>query len=228
MSGTRITPAELLGTLNEVEKKHAPRELFVAGDVSLACRGARVAIVGSRSASGDGLKRARKLAALLSSRGVIVVSGLAEGIDAAAHTTAIESGGKTIAVLGTPLDECFPTKHRALQARIMAEHLAVSQFGPGQRLGARAFPMRNRTMALIADATVIVEAGERSGTVHQGREALRLGRPLYILDSLAKAGHAWIAELQHHGALVLSDTTKDLFLESLPAESRAERIAASF
>ena len=228
MVGTRVTPEELLGPLNEVEKKHAPRELFVAGDTSLVTKGARVSIVGSRKASEAGMKRAQRLTALLAERGVVVVSGLAEGIDAAAHTTAIECGGRTIAVLGTPLDECFPAKHRALQERIMCEHLAVSQFGPGKMLGTRAFPMRNRTMALLSDATVIVEAGEKSGTIHQGWEALRLGGPLYIMESLVQEGHEWTSEMQRYGALVLSDKTKELFLESIPEESRVERIAASF
>jgi DNA processing protein len=88
--------------------------------------------------------------------------------------------------------------------------------------------MRNRTMALLSDATVIVEAGEQSGTIHQGWEALRLGRPLYIMESLALEGHEWTSEMRRYGALVLSDKTKDLFLESIPGESRAERIAASF
>jgi DNA processing protein len=228
MVGTRVTPEELLGSLDEVEKRHAPAELFFEGDKSLVTKGARVSIVGSRKTSEAGTKRAQKLAALLSQRGVVVVSGLAEGIDAAAHTTAIECGGRTIAVLGTPLDVCFPAKHRALQERIMREHLAISQFAPGKMLGTRAFPMRNRTMALLSDATVIVEAGEKSGTVHQGWEALRLGRPLYIMESLAQEGHEWTSELQRYGALVLSDKTKDLFLESIPGESRVERIEASF
>jgi DNA processing protein len=228
MIGTCVTPEELIGPLDEVEKKHAPRELFIAGDRSLVTKRARVSIVGSRMASKAGLKRAQKLAALLVEKRVVVVSGLAEGIDAAAHTTAIERGGQTIAVLGTSLDECFPAKHCALQARIIADHLAVSQFAPGQMLGTRAFPMRNRTMALLSDATVIVEAGEKSGTIHQGWEALRLGRPLYIMESLAQAGHEWTSELQRYGALVLSDKTKDLFLESIPEETRVERIAASF
>ena len=102
---------------------------------------------------------------------MIVVSGLACGIDTAAHTAAIESGGKTIAVLGTPLDDTYPQENQALQSLIMAQHLAVSQFAPGAGTQPKNFPVRNRTMALLTDATVIVEAGEKSGTVHQGWEA---------------------------------------------------------
>lgn len=228
MVGRRVRPEELLGPLDEVERKHAPDELFVEGDTALVTRGARVSIVGSRKASTEGLKRAARLAALLVERNVVVVSGLAEGIDTAAHVAAIEHGGRTMAVLGTPLDQCSPARNRDLQRRIMREHLAVSQFAPGKSLGAKAFPMRNRTMALLSDVTVIVEAGEKSGTIHQGWEALRLGRPLHIMESLVLEGHAWTREMQRYGAFVLSDSTKDLFLESIPEESRVERTEASF
>ena len=231
-NGTMVTmettPEALLGQLTDVERKHAPRELFLAGDQRLLTAGARVSIVGSRKASREGLARAAKLAALLVERGIIVVSGLAEGVDTAAHTTAMECGGRTVAVLGTALTEYYPAQNRALQDRIMREHLAVSQFAPGRAPGARAFPMRNRTMALLSDATVIVEAGPRSGTIHQGWEALRLGRSLYLMESLARTEHRWVKELQEYGALVLSEATKELFLESLPEESRAERTEATF
>ncbi len=83
-------------------------------------------------------------------------------------------------------------------------------------------------MALLSDVTVIVEAGESSGTIHQGWEALRLGRPLFILESLAASGCTWVAEMQRYGAQVLSEANRDLFLESLPDESRVERAEASF
>src|SRR5438105_10266584 len=93
-----------------------------------------------------GAGNARRLSETLVARGAVVVSGLAEGIDTAAHEGAIASRGRTIAVLGTPLDESFPSKNRALQELIMREHLAVSQFGPGVPSQPGNFPMRNRTM----------------------------------------------------------------------------------
>lgn len=224
----RHTPEELLGPLDDVERKHAPAELFVAGDVSLLQSGARVSVVGSRKATALGLQRARKLSAMLVENGIVVVSGLAAGIDTAAHSEAIQRGGRTIAVLGTPLTECFPAQNRDLQARIAQEHLVVTQFAQGSRAGKKAFPMRNRTMALLSDATVIVEAGSSSGTIHQGWEALRLGRMLCILESLVEAGHDWCDEMLRYGALVLSDSTRDAFLRELPSGSRCERIETSF
>lgn len=216
-------PEELLGPLDEVERKHAPEKLWVRGDTSLLTRGARVSIVGSRKASEIGLRRAAKLAKLLVTRGVTVVSGLAEGIDTAAHKSAIDYGGRTIAVLGTPLDVVFPASNAALQDLIMRKHLAVSQFAPGTATSRAHFPMRNRTMALLSDATVIVEAKEQSGTMHQGWETLRLGRELYVLDSLASLGLEWVSTLMQYGAQVLSDSNSELFVKSLPEESRLER-----
>jgi DNA processing protein len=214
-------PETLLWPFNEQERKHAPKELFVAGNADLLRAGPCVAVVGSRKASPAGLDRARKLADLLTARDVIVVSGLAAGVDTAAHETAIERGGRTIAVLGTPLTECFPAQNAALQQRIMRDHLAVSQFAPGTRVGRHTFPMRNRTMALIADATVIVEADERSGTINQGWEALRLGRPLWIAASLfQRRDLGFPAKLAFYGAEQLSDVTFPRLLELLPKGRR--------
>ncbi|HEX5051774.1 MAG TPA: DNA-processing protein DprA [Planctomycetota bacterium] len=220
----RYSFEELLGPLNDVEKKNAPRELFVAGDVDLIRHGRRVSVVGSRAATKEGLARATKLSRLLVERGVVVVSGLAEGIDTAAHLAAIDAGGRTIAVLGTPLDQVFPAENRALQARIMREHLAVSQFEPGSAGGKKCFPMRNRTMALLSDATVVVEAGDGSGTLYQGWEALRLGRALFLLESVVKNSDlTWPAEMLAYGAEVLSEETVEFFFESLPEGSRGEQ-----
>ena len=217
-------PEDLLGPLNEVEESHAPKKLYLAGDKELLTRGTRVAVVGSRNASSEGLGRTIRLARMLAERGIIVVSGLAEGIDTAAHEAAMEAGGRTVAVLGTPLDECYPAKNRELQDRIMGGHLAVSQFGLGSATSRKSFPMRNRTMAFLSDATVIVEAGESSGTLHQGWEALRLGRPLFLLESIVENGSlSWPGKMISYGAEILSERTIELFFEVLPEGSRVER-----
>ncbi|HEY3155367.1 MAG TPA: DNA-processing protein DprA [Candidatus Eisenbacteria bacterium] len=216
-----FTPEELLGPLNEVEKKNAPRRLFIAGDRGLLHGGPRVSIVGSRKASAGGISGARGLAKGLVARGAVVVSGLAEGIDTAAHEGAIEAGGRTIAVLGTPLDEAFPAKNRALQALIMREHLAVSQFASGVPSQRGNFPMRNRTMALLSDATAIVEAGEGSGSLHQGWEALRLGRPLFLSEALlGDASLSWPGEMERYGAQGLALENLELLFEFLPERAR--------
>jgi len=210
-----FTATELLGPLNQVEEKNAPRLLFVAGDPSLARRRPRVAIVGSRRASPDGRRRAARLSRLLVQYRVTVVSGLAEGIDTEAHRAAIAADGMTIAVLGTPLSACYPQQNRELQTTIMTKHLAVSQFPLGSAVQRRNFPLRNRTMALLSDASVIVEAGETSGALSQGWEALRLARPLFLMRSIVENSNLrWAAKMLDYGASVLSEPEE--LLESLP------------
>src|ERR1700736_3049500 len=105
-----VTPADVLGGLNDVECKYAPRNLYLAGDRGLLRRGPRVSVVGSRIASPEGLRRARALASSLVEHNIIVVSGLAAGIDTAAHEGAIDAGGRTIAVIGTPLSRYYPPR----------------------------------------------------------------------------------------------------------------------
>ena len=199
------TAEELLGPLNPQERLYAPKTLFVAGHVEWLRLERRVSVVGARKASPDGLKRAAKLARILVTHGAIVVSGLAEGIDAAAHTATVEAGGRTVAVIGTPLSETFPTKHRNLQQLLMREHLVVSQFSEGHPTTRKSFPLRNRTMALVSDASVIVEASDGSGSLSQGWEALRLGRPLFLMASiLDQPGLSWPRTMLDYGAMVLN------------------------
>lgn len=209
------TSEQLLGPLNDVERKHSKAKLFVAGKIEVPLPRPRVAIVGSRHASPRGLETARNIAQTLVKEGVIIVSGLAEGIDTAAHTGAIDAGGRTIAVLGTPLNRVFPAKNAKLQERIIREHLAISQFPTGHPTLPRDFVLRNRTMALIANASIIVEAGEGSGSLSQGWEALRLGRPLFIWKSiLENYSLKWPKQMLDYGAIALEETEE--ILESLP------------
>jgi DNA processing protein len=218
--------SDLLGPLNEVERKHAPERLYVAGDAGLLRRGSRVSVVGARDASSAGLRRARKLAAQLAKQGVIVMSGLAAGIDTAAHLGAMGAGGRTIAVLGTPLDLTYPPQNRDLQRQIMAEHLAVSCFPTGEPVAKRNFPVRNRLMALLSDATVIVEAGETSGSLAQGWEAIRLGRLLFVLKSATEVPDlTWPHKMLEYGAQVLRDTNALTSLLPVAADAGLAAVA---
>lgn len=217
----QMTVAEALGTLTDVEEKNAPKTLYFQGNRELLNHGPRVSVVGSRKASEEGLKRARVLARALVAHDIVVVSGLAEGIDTAAHTSALEAGGKTFAVIGTPLDTYYPKENQALQQRLELEQLVISQFPIGSPVMPKNFPIRNRTMALLTDATVIVEAGEKSGTLHQGWEALRLGRQLFLLESVASDKTlTWPAKMIHYGAHVLSRENLDDVLSDIPAVTR--------
>ena len=215
-TSTRVFEArDLLGWLNEVEQRYAPQKLYVAGDYRLLRRGCRVSVIGSRQASRAALKRARKLTKALVQKEVTVVSGLANGIDTVAHSTALDLGGRTVAVLGTPVNVTYPKSNIGLHQRIIRRDAAVSQFAQGTPVRRINFPMRNRTMALLSDATVIVAAGERSGTQHQGWEALRLGRDLLLLKSLAESQVNWVHKLRAYGAQVLEDSNLERWLESL-------------
>lgn len=195
---------DALGPFGPVEEKNAPDVLYTAGDAALLTEGSRVAIVGSRKATPDGIKRAQAVTRALVQQGIIVVSGLAEGIDTVAHRTAIEEGGRTIAVLGTPLSKAYPATNAVLLEEIKRDHLAISQFPEGYPGKSENFPRRNRTMALICDATIVIEASEKSGTRHQGWEAIRLGRDLYLLENVATNPNlTWPKQLIEYGAQIL-------------------------
>jgi DNA processing protein len=212
-----MTPSELLGQLNGVEQKFAPKKLFVVGRKEILGERPRVSIVGSRKASDEGLRRAKKLARLVVEHHGVVVSGLAVGIDTAAHTGAIEAGGLTVAVIGTPLNQVYPRENADLQELIGRDHLLISQFPIKYPVKRENFVIRNRTMALVSDATVIIEAGEKSGAINQGWEALRLGRGLFLSKSLIEnKSLSWPYEMVSYGAGVLSDDTIEDFFASLP------------
>jgi DNA processing protein len=176
-----------------------------------------VAVVGSREASEEGLRRAARLARELVDRGFTVVSGLAKGIDAAAHRAAIERGGPTIAVVGTPLGTCYPKEHAVLQETIAKKHLLISQV-PVLRYARQApqhnrlfFPERNVTMSALTEGTIIVEAGDTSGTLTQARAALHQRRKLFILDScFQRADITWPARFEAEGAIRVR-TSEDIW-----------------
>ena len=212
-----ITVEGLLGRpLNDVEKKFSPTNLYVKGSIQIPLPRPRVSIVGSRKASPEGLRDSATIAKKLVKKEVVIVSGLAEGIDTAAHEATIATGGRTIAVLGTPLNKTYPLKNFKLQQEIMYNHLAISQFPIGHVTQPKDFVVRNRTMALISDATIIVEAQDTSGSLHQGWEALRLGRSLYIWKSIMNNNQVtWPQKMLQYGAMELSDPID--ILESLPS-----------
>jgi DNA processing protein len=207
---------QLFGPLNDIEKKFAPKELYVMGQLSIPLPSPRVSVIGSRKASPEGLKAADNISRTLARHNVTIVSGLAEGIDTAAHMAAIEEDGCTIAVLGTPLDRFYPRKNRQLQEIIMKHYLLISQFPIGYPIQPKNFVIRNRTMALISDASIIVEAGDASGSLHQGWEALRLGRPLFIWKTVMNDHSlSWPKDMEKYGAIELNDPEQ--VLEILPS-----------
>ena len=174
--------------LAAINAAHADAEadltVFIAGDAELLKRPC-VSVIGTRAVSDEGAARARRVAKELACRGIVVVSGLAEGVDTEAMTAAIAQGGRTIGVIGTPLSKAYPAKNAALQEAVYRDHLLISQFAEGMRTFKSSFPQRNRLMAFLSDASVIIEASDTSGTLHQAAECQRLGRWLFIAKSVA-------------------------------------------
>lgn len=168
-----------------------------------------VAVVGTREPSEEGRARAKKLVRRLVEDDITVVSGLAKGIDTVVHRTAIESGGRTIAVIGTPLNVRYPKENADLQALISREHLLISQVPviryqqvPNLTANRFFFVERNITMSALTRATVIIEAGETSGTLVQARHALKQGRKLFILESnFANSALTWPHRFLELGAI---------------------------
>src|SRR6267142_1959273 len=152
-----------------------PREIFALGRHSALAK-PRVAIVGTRNSTAYGERITRALTRALVHAGVSIVSGMARGIDAAAHRTALELGGNTVAVLGTGVDVPYPVGHRMLHGTIGEHGLLLSENPPGTKAAKGAFPKRNRIIAALAPVTIVVEAGFRSGALNTASQAIELGR----------------------------------------------------
>ena len=184
--------------------------VYYAGTLALLSRTC-VSIVGTRRVSNAGAARARRLARELIEAGIVIVSGLAKGVDTAAHTSALEAGGSTVAVIGTPLDKVSPVENARLQEELYEKHLLLSPFRSGEEVFKGNFPKRNRVMAAISDATVIVEASDTSGTLHQAAECRRLGRWLFILRAVVDdPSVTWPARFLKEPRTIILDRTEQI------------------
>jgi DNA processing protein len=177
-----------------------------------------VAVVGTRQPTPQGIEQARQLAAGLVARGIPVISGLAAGIDSAAHTAALAAGGRTVAVIGTGIDRVYPPQNAELQKEIAAKGLVISQFLPGSPPTKVSFPMRNAVMSGYALATVVVEAAYRSGARMQARLALQHGRHVFLMRSLLE--HDWARDYAQRPGVTVVDNADNVFdgLQRLASE----------
>jgi DNA processing protein len=197
----------------------APPILWVMGDAALLNRPA-VGMVGARNASSLGVRMARRLGAGLSEAGFTVISGLARGIDAAAHEAALEAAGKTVAVMAGGIDVIYPTENAALAAAIDAAGCRVSEHPPGLEPQARHFPLRNRIVAGLSQAVVVVEAAAKSGSLITAKAALDYGR-----EVMAVPGHPFDARasgcnmLIRDGALLIRGPQDVLEALGAPTDS---------
>ena len=192
-----------------------PPVLWVRGDPAVLQRPA-VAVVGSRAASSYALDVGARLAAELAARDVVVVSGLARGVDSAAHRGTLGAGGATVAVLGSGVDRIYPSEHRSLAVSIEKDGAVVSELGPGAPPLPEHFPLRNRIISGISLAVVVVEAGEKSGSLITVRCALEQGRdvmavPGSVLSGRNRGSHGLLKD----GAKVV-ETAEDILDGLLP------------
>lgn len=164
------------------DTKEAPPFLFLKGNVHLLNEKS-VCVVGSRNASSESMKKTERIVKPLIKRNIVVNAGLAKGIDTATHKSALENGGRTIAVIGTPINQYYPKENKELQKDIEEKGLVVSQFPPCNSVNRWNFLTRNATMSGISLATIIMETGETSGALKQADYALKQGRDVLIPQS---------------------------------------------
>lgn len=203
-----------------------PLLLYARGRIELLEKPA-IAIVGSRNATAQGLENARAFAAHLSRAGWVVVSGLALGIDGAAHEGALAGGAGTIAVVGTGLDRVYPARHRALAQKIATDGLLVSEFAVGTPALAENFPIRNRIIAGLARGTLVVEAAVQSGSLITARLAVEAGRDVFAIPGSihspqSRGCHALIKQ----GAKLV-DSAADIVDELAPLAGVARVVSAA-
>ncbi len=186
-----------------------PPVLFVKGKLSSADDRA-VAVVGTRQASPEGLRQASVLAGELSARQVTVVSGLARGIDTAAHTAALRAGGRTVAVMGTGIDRVYPPENRSLAEAIVGQGGAlVSQFWPSAPPTKYSFPMRNVVMSGMSIGTAVIEASGTSGSKLQARLALEHGKRVFLLEELVTR-QRWAREYAERDGATVVKSVQDI------------------
>ena len=202
------------------ELDNAPVALLVRGDVVLARRTA-IAIVGARNASAAACRFARQLAHDLADAGASVVSGLARGIDTAAHVGSL--GGGTIAVIAGGIDVVFPPENRELQEQVAQQGLLVAEMPPGTEPRARHFPYRNRIIAGIAGGTVVVEAAPRSGSLITARLATEAGREVMAVPGSPLDPRAQGCNLLIRDGATLIQTAADVLEQVRPLDPRSVR-----
>lgn len=177
-----------------------------------------IAVVGTRAASDRGQQQARRMARHLAEHGVTVVSGLAAGIDTAAHEATLAAGGRTVAVMGTGILHIYPKGNAALKDRIAEAGAVVSQFWPDQPGGRHTFPMRNVVTSGISQGTVVIEASETSGARMQARLAWKHGKRVYVLRSLAES-QSWARAMVESRQAVEVSTIEDVLGRVQPPEA---------
>lgn len=206
----------------------APEKLYYMGDISVLSEKC-VAVVGSRKATSYGIWAAGEMGKKLASCGITLVSGLARGVDFCAHRGAIENGGRTVAVMGNGIDQCSPVAHKNLWREIIDEGLVMSEYPPGTPGSKFSFPQRNRIISGLSLATVVIEAGIKSGSLITAELAAEQGRTVYALPGNINSVNSFgTNQLIRDGAVplvVLDDVLSDLKVDMKNAVSDEENLS---
>lgn len=201
-----------------------PKELYCLGDVSLLTS-VCIAVVGTRTPSQYGMQAAKMFAKGLANEGLTVVSGLARGIDSAAHSATLDADGKTIAVLAGGFNKIYPAENKGLAQKIAERGLLISEYPPDMTAAVYNFPVRNRIISGLSKGVLIIEAGERSGTLNTASHALNQGRELFVIpgnifSKTSKGTNNLLKEAQ--GAIV-TDTADILAVLGMTQKSAGPR-----
>jgi DNA processing protein len=201
-----------------------PPILFVKGEPRSDEVG--MSVVGTRKPTQRGISAARNIAKGLVDRGISVISGLALGVDSAAHEATLEAGGRPVGVIGTGINKVYPASQRGLHDRVAEAGALISQFYPDASGSLKSFPMRNVTMSGLGRASIIIEAGERSGTRIQARVAVEHGRPVILTDFVVNSTK-WGKALQHRPGVYVAGSTADVMgiVEGIVEAGRSDDLA---
>ena len=224
LAGTPDSPRAVL-TLGDpgypdalLQTADPPVLLYLQGRAQLLSQGS-VAMVGSRKPTAQGLETARELAGDLARQGLVVVSGLALGIDGAAHEAALEAGGGSIAVVGTGLDRVYPARHRGLAHRLAESGLIVSEFALGTPPLAGNFPQRNRIIAALSQGTLVIEAALKSGSLITARLASEAGREVFAVPGSIRSPQSRGCHALIRLGAKLVETAEDVLEELRPLQA---------
>lgn len=220
-----ITPQSISYTEKLKNIYNNPVIMYKRGEYDLSDDDLYIAIIGSRKATQYGIRTAQRLSYELAKRGIVIVSGLAYGIDAAAHKGALDAGGKTVAVLGCGIDVIYPKSNEALYKEIVKNGCVISEYGLGMEAAPYMFPTRNRIISGLSAGCVVVEAAEKSGALITAKLALEQNREVFAVPgNITSPESSGTNELIKRSAAKLVTSYEDILIEIVPSYNKKENI----
>ncbi len=218
-----ITPNNISYTANLKNIYNKPVIMYKRGEYELSDDDVYVAIIGSRKATQYGIRTAQRLSYELAKRGIVIVSGLAYGIDAAAHKGALDAGGKTVAVLGCGIDVIYPKSNEILYKEVLKNGCTLSEYGLGMEAAPYMFPTRNRIISGLSSGCVIVEAAEKSGALITAKLALEQNREVFAVPGNITSPESYGAnDLIKRSEAKLVTSYEDILVEIIPSFNKKE------